>query len=141
MHTFLYELNYFRYLGQRKTRNEKGVVHPVDEYILSLEGTQQEIISLFHMHLKESHGLTPKLHWSIPTYYGKKLICYLNPISKGGVELAFFRGSQLSNAHSLLQSKGRKLVSGIELYDLYSLPIQPIDEIIREAITLDGLVR
>lgn len=113
----------------------------VEDYILGLDGQQKAIVSFLHHHLLESHDLSSKINWKIPTYYRRSWICYLNPIKSNGVELAFFRGSSLSNEQGILRDKGRKLVSGIELYAIESIDLPPINEIIQEAILLDDLYK
>lgn len=98
---------------------------------------QKEILFFFHRLLTEELGLTPKIRYKIPFYYGQSWICYLNPIEKEGVELAFLRGNELSNVQGLLDSKDRKQVSGIEFQSLADIPQTEVYEIIQEAILLD----
>jgi hypothetical protein len=85
------------------------------------------------------HDLISKLSYRIPFYFRKAWICYLNPIKRGGVELAFPKGYLLSNDQGLLDPKARKYTSGIEFYHLSEVPQKEIDEIIQEAIILDDL--
>lgn len=82
-------------------------------------------------------GLRGKITYKIPFYYKKSWICYLNPLKNGAIELAFTRGNELSNAQGLLQRKGRKQVRGIDLQNMGRIPVEPIEEIIHEAILLD----
>ena len=56
------------------------------------------------------------------------------------MELAFFRGSKLSNQQGLLSAKGRKLVAGIDLFDI-NIELTLVDQIINEAIILDDLAK
>ncbi len=112
-------------------------MNTIENYILGLGGQQKAIVSFFHQHIKHHHDLLPRIKWNIPTYHRRSMICYLNPIKNDGVELAFFRGSQLSNEQGILTSKGRKLVAGIEIFDLESIDTRMVDEIIQEAIILD----
>jgi len=72
-------------------------------------------------------------------YYQKSSICYLNPIKKDGVELAFTKGYLLSNVQEILQIKDRKYVAGIELFDIRMIPISLINQIIQEAVILDQI--
>lgn len=111
----------------------------VENFILGLDGQQKVIVSFLHQHLTEHHDLTPKISFNIPMYYQRKWICYLNPIKNNGVELAFTKGHRLSNEQNLLKAKGRKKISGIELFHVGSIPIRSIDEIIQEAIIIDQL--
>ena len=45
----------------------------------------------------------------------------------------------LSNEQGILNQKGRKMVSGIDFYDVNKIDIQMINQIIQEAIILDNL--
>lgn len=109
----------------------------VEEYMYKYEDHQREVMLFLHHKLVYDLNLTAKIRYKIPFYYGRSWICYLNPIKKSGVELAFLRGSELSNSHGLLNDKGRKRISGIEIKDLTQLSTVVIDEIIHEAIILD----
>lgn len=109
----------------------------IDNFILGLDGQQKAIVSYLNQLLSQHHDLIGKIQWNIPTYYRKSLICYLNPIKNNGVELAFFRGASLSNDQQLLNRKGRKLVAGIDLFEVVDLPEKEINEIVQEAIILD----
>lgn len=111
----------------------------VEHYILGLDGQKKAIVSFLHAYFTEHFDLQPKISWNIPVYYRKNIICYLNPIKDDGIELAFYRGLELSNDHQLLDSKGRKMVAGIDFYDLKDIDEELINEIINEAIILDDL--
>jgi len=67
-------------------------------------------------------------------------MCYLNPTKDNGVELCFTRGNELSNTQRILQSKGRKQVSGITYYEIKQIEESPILEILYEALLLDDEV-
>lgn len=72
-------------------------------------------------------------------YYRRTWVCYLNPLKRGGIELAFAKGHQLSNEQGILSMKERKYVAGVELLDVTSIPERAVDEVIQEAIILDDL--
>lgn len=63
----------------------------------------------------------------------------MNPIKNNGIELAFINGNQLSNDQGVLKMKTRKMVAGIDLYNVNQIPLKSIDEIIQEALILDEL--
>jgi len=67
-------------------------------------------------------------------------MCYLNPTKDNGVELCFTRGNELSNTQRILQSKGRKQVSGMTYYEIKQIEESPILEILYEALLLDDEV-
>ena len=112
----------------------------VEEFILAYQGEQREILHYLHDLLTSHLNLTPKIRYKVPFYYGKSWICYVNPTKEGDIELAFTRGSELSNEHGLLESKGRKQVASIELHDLETAPLHEIETILHEAILLDDVV-
>ncbi len=111
----------------------------VENFILGLDGSQKAIVSFLHQRLSHHHELMPKIRFNIPMYYRKTWICYLNPVKNNGIELAFLKGYMLSNEQKILNSKGRKMVSGIDFFDMSEIDEQIIDQIIQEAIILDSL--
>jgi hypothetical protein len=113
---------------------------PVEDYISGFEGPQKEIMLYLHDLIMKHPGITTKISYGLPFYYRKSWICYLNPTKNGGVELAFTRGNELSNEQGLLDSKGRKQVSGITFYQINNLPHNSILEILQEAMLLDEKV-
>jgi len=114
-------------------------MNTIDDFILDLTGQQKAIIAFLHEHLTHHHDLVGKIRFKIPMYYRRSWVCYLNPIKKDGVELAYIHGHLLSNEQGLLQRKDRKMVAGIDLYDVSALPMTAIDQITQEAIILEDL--
>jgi len=111
----------------------------VENFILGLDGSQKAIVSFLHQRLTQHHGLDAKIRFKIPMYFNRSWVCYLNPIKNNGIELAFMYGKSLSNAQGLLLTKNRKMVAGIDLYDVNAIHERAIDEIIQEALILDEL--
>jgi len=109
----------------------------VQDFIYQYDGNQRKIMLFFHNWLTSELNLIEKIRFGIPFYYGKSWICYLNPVKKDKIELAFVRGNELSNDQALLQSKGRKQVYSIEFETMKDIPEQLVNEIIQEAILLD----
>lgn len=112
----------------------------INDFIYSYEGEQKAILHYFHHYLYDQLGLIPKIRFKVPFYYKQSWICYLNPIKPNGIELAFTRGNELSNAQTILQSNERKQVSGITFFNLKEIPLKAVEEIIQEAILLDEQV-
>lgn len=112
----------------------------VADYIADFTGRQKDLMEHLHKMLTIEFDLEPKLRYGIPFYYKKSWICYLNPLKADRLELAFLRGSELSNKQGLLEAKNRKMVKGIELYDLGSVQVRLLKEIIHEAILVDETI-
>lgn len=112
----------------------------VAAYIDRHEGHQQAIMHYLHRQLLSFPGITCKLSYSIPFYYRKSWICYLNPVKNNAVEMVFTRGNELSNEQGLLEAKGRKQVLGITFSTVKDIPGQAMNEIIQEALLLDETV-
>jgi hypothetical protein len=112
-------------------------MNEVEDYIEEFEGEQRNILLHFHLLFVADLGLTAKLNYGIPFYYLHSWICYLNPNKKGGIELAFIRGNELSNAQGLLEAKNRKQVVGITFTKLKEIHEESILEIVHEAILID----
>jgi hypothetical protein len=112
----------------------------VEDFIYQYEDSQREIMFYFHKLLTAEFGLTEKIRFDIPFYYGKSWICYLNPIKDTKIEFAFVRGNELSNEQGVLSSKGRKQVYSIEFEKISDIPMKVVNEIIQEAMLLDQTV-
>lgn len=112
----------------------------IEDFIYQHEGDQREVMLALHELLALELGLTAKLRYKIPFYYRKSWICYINPVKRTRVELAFIRGNELSNEQGLLISKGRKQVLGIEFEKASDIPFEALHEIIRESLMLDEMV-
>jgi hypothetical protein len=112
----------------------------IDEYIYGHEGSARKIMLYLHDLMCSYPNIRAKISYKVPFYYGKSWICYLNPLKNGAVEMAFPRGYELSNVQGLLDSKGRKMVKGIEFRALKEIPEDSLREIINEAIILDDTV-
>lgn len=113
----------------------------INQFILGLDGQQKAIVSCLHQRLTDYHGLIQHIKYEIPMYYRRSWVCYLNPIKNNGIELAFLNGYKLSNDQGILNRKNRKLVAGIDLYEVSKIPERQIDEIVQEAIILDDLAK
>jgi hypothetical protein len=113
-------------------------MNPVEEYIYSQKGAQKDLLLHLHLWLMQTEKLKPKISYGIPFYYGKRWVCYLNTLKKGGVELAFTRGKELKNESGILDNKGRKLVSGIEMESIETIPHEALDVVLLEALELDN---
>ena len=117
-------------------------MNTLEDYIHACENVQQRaILTILHDLISEVPGIAFKLRYGIPFYYRKSWICYLNPIKKTGIELAFLRGNELSNEQGILDFKGRKQVAGVNLYDPKEIPLIAINEILQEALLLDEQVK
>jgi len=109
----------------------------VEGFISEYDGEQRKLLDYFHHIFNNELELTSKIRFKIPFYYGYSWICYLNPIKSGGIELAFVRGNELSNAQGLLQSKGRKQVMSVEFLNVQDIPQDSLMQVVQEALLLD----
>ena len=107
------------------------------DFIFQQQDKQKEILLYFHDLFTNELKLTSKIRYKIPFYDGRSWICYLNPKKSGSVELAFIRGREIAGQYSLLESKERKQIAGIEFHSLSDLPFKAVHEIINEALLLD----
>jgi hypothetical protein len=101
---------------------------------------QRRVLAYLHEVLADQMGLEARIRYRIPFYYRHSWICYLNPVQNEGVELAFTRGNELSNAQGLLRSAGRKQVYGIVLCDPADVSGDALLEVLNEALLLDETV-
>ncbi len=114
---------------------------PAEAYILDLESPQREIAQYLNDLIQGFPEISGKIRYKIPFYYRKSWICYLNPVKGSGIELAFTRANELSNAQGLLNFKNRKQVAGITIYQLDDIDENVILEVLQEAIILDETIK
>jgi len=112
----------------------------IEDFIYSQSENQQQILLLLNDFLMDFPEIIPKIRYKIPFYYRKTWICYLNPLKKDGIELAFLRGNELSNAQGVLSYYGRKQVMGIRYFHPDEINIEVIQDVLLEALELDESV-
>lgn len=112
----------------------------VQDFIYGYSGKQYELLQRLHNYIMGYPGMTDKISYSIPFYYRKSWICYLNPLKPGGVELAFTRANELFDAQHFLDFNGRKQVAGITYHDPSKIDENLLRLIINEALILDEKV-
>ncbi len=113
----------------------------VSLFILDQEEPQQEVLAFLHdLIVAQFPELEAKIRYKIPFYYRKSWICYLNPTKGGKVEFAFIRGNELSNEQGLLDFRGRKQVGGITIGSVSEIPVEPLLEVLAEAVLLDEAI-
>ena len=114
---------------------------PVLSFIYDREGQQKLILEHLHNLITSFPEITYKIRYRIPFYDRKSWICYLNPVKKNGIEIAFVRANELSNENGLLDFKNRKQVAGIIYYHLNEIKEEALLEILEEAFLLDDHVK
>lgn len=109
----------------------------VEAYIDEQEESVRAILIYFHRYLQDELGLIPKIRFKIPFYYRNSWICYLNPTKRNTVDVSFIRGNELLDESQILDDKGRKQVTSIEITSIASAPIDALKELIIQAVILD----
>lgn len=109
----------------------------LEKYTSGLTPAQAEMMEVLHREISDLPGIVMKERYKLPFYYGRSWICYLNPIKKEGIELAFTRGNELGNVHGILEHRNRKQISGIICRQLKGLPMDLIRDTLYEAVELD----
>ncbi|MFN0275393.1 MAG: DUF1801 domain-containing protein [Chitinophagales bacterium] len=111
------------------------------DYIYNFGGEQRKIMLYLHNLIGAFPEVTSKLKFKVPFYYCRSWICYMNPRKNGNIELCFVRGNELSNANRLLDSKGRKQVSGYTIDKLKNIDETRLLETLQEALLLDEMTK
>lgn len=112
----------------------------VENRIYEFENPQREIMLFLHKMLKDEFTLTDKITFNNPCYYQNSWICYLKALKNSKVELAFFRGNELSNHQDILESKGRKQLRSLDIASISEIPFEELRKVLHEAIVLDQTV-
>ena len=117
-------------------------MNDIDLYIQSKEDDSlREMLFFLHDFILLQHpSMSSRLRYKIPFYDVHSWICYLNPLKKGGLELVFLHGQKISSHSEYLQTRGRKMVSGIIFKNISEINESILGEIIQEAIIIDELI-
>lgn len=106
-----------------------------------LEENQRKIFLFLHESFLGFPEVSCKIRYKIPFYDYHSWVCYINPLKNGAVELCFIKGNKMVLHKHLLQSKGRKMIAGIEIANLNTAPIEEIMECFSEALILDEKIK
>ena len=112
---------------------------PAELYILNQPKQYQEIIYyICGVVEQEFPDVVLLFKWSNPFYYdGNKPFCYINVNHKKKfVDLAFYRGNQLSKHVTYLNSEGRTQIKSLRFYEIDTIPDKILREVIQEAKVL-----
>jgi hypothetical protein len=110
--------------------------YKVDEYIEQLDEENKGVANFIRQRL---HALIPSVEerfsFKIPFYHYFGMFCYINKV-KGGIELCFCRGRELSEMYELLDLKKRKMIAGITFKGLKDDKLAMVDVLISGAAML-----
>ena len=112
-------------------------MNEVEDYLLRLKGDERDTMIFLHEFFLERYQLTPKIKYGIPFYFGKKWVCYLNPIKSGGVDLTFLRGFKMHGFDHVLEQRGRKMVKSLPITNLNSLEVNLLEDLMAHALQID----
>jgi len=114
------------------------MVQTVEDYIYKIKDVKiREIVILLHDCLLQIEGIKSSINWGLPFYQRNYPIAYINVRKKGGVELCFWKGRELTAIHPLVDMKGRKLIGGIVFTEIDYHQIEEMMLVLNDAIQLD----
>jgi hypothetical protein len=109
----------------------------VDTYIAQLPNELQAVAKKLRQLITLTIDVEERLAYSVPFYYGRSRVCYLNWRKDAGViDLGFCRGHEMQDV-GLLEVKGRKEVRTIEFRSIDDIDEDSIRELLLEAERLD----
>ena len=108
----------------------------ISTYIERQSTTQQEILHYLYDYFMSFPNISVKKRYGIPFYDQKTWVCYTNAHKKGGVELVFLKGRELSE-YPTLEANGRKMVKGILYKEVTDINLEILDPLWMEALALD----
>jgi hypothetical protein len=112
-------------------------MNEVEEYLLKVCNKERDVMLFLHDLFTDKYLLSPKIKYGIPFYFGKKWVCYLNPVKNGGVDLTFLRGFKMEGYDHVLEARGRKMVKSLPILDLEGLDIDLVNKLMTLAIQID----
>jgi hypothetical protein len=116
-------------------------MNPVSEYIYSCDPDNQEIMFTLHDVFVNNFGLTPKIKFRVPFYYGNSWVVYMNPLKVQGIELCYINANKFEDPTGLLNFKKRTQVAGITITCLEGIPLEAIYEVTDIALNYDKTLK
>lgn len=114
------------------------MIQTVEDYIYNLKFEhEREIVLLLHDSLMQFKGMKATINWGLPFYQRNFPLAYINVRKKGGVELCFWKGRQLSENYLMVNMNGRKLIGGIIFNTIDFKQIEELLQVLDEAVKLD----
>jgi len=114
----------------------KRTTQKLECYIARLPQEQQEIVvALRKIICTAAPALEETIKWGYPCYVGAGNVCSIMPY-KDHVNLAFFRGIELTDPDGLLEGTGKGM-RHVKVYAVIDLPETSIAALVRAAATLD----
>ncbi len=115
-------------------------MNPVEEYIQSCEENAQEVLFTLHDIFTQDFGLTPKIKFRIPFYYGNTWVLYVNQPKRGGIEICYLNARRFEYQSRILDFRDRKQVGGITVFKLEDMPLEEIIHVTKAAVDFDKTI-
>lgn len=90
------------------------------------------------MILSQGPGIEEKFSFKVPFYYYSGWMVYITT-HKGGVDMSFVRGFELSDAHDRLEKRNRTQIKSLHIRPEEPFPEDVIRETLMEAMILNEL--
>ncbi len=107
------------------------------DFLEKISPLQSSMIAYLNGLMLTEEGTSRKIRFKVPFYDYNSWFCYLNPVGKDKIELCFLKGQKMKESFSILQLRGRKMVSGLILDVNMDIPKDLIVDMIKEAIHLN----
>lgn len=111
-----------------------------EQYFERYSGEPKMMLYLMHHFIMGHTGITCKITYDLPFYYGHSWLCYLQVKKDGSIEWAFTHGAMLPNKNGLLQSTHRKVVAGTIIRSRADIKIKEFRQLLKEAVAYDKKV-
>ncbi len=120
--------------------NLKIIMNPAENYILNQQEPYRSI--LLHIQVIIEHTIPEldlKYKYKIPFYYiHKKPFCYLN-VTKGYVDIGFWKGNQLQIHRDQFVTENRKMMVSLRYWKQEDVESDILIDVLREALKLYNL--
>jgi len=108
-----------------------------DAYIAALPEAQREIaVALRDLMRRAAPQLTETVKWGYPCWVGNEKVCSIIAY-RGHVNLAFFRGTELTDTNGLLHGTGKGMLH-VTVRDLATWKNAPVAALVKAAARLDA---
>jgi len=112
-------------------------MNPAENYILNQPESYRSILLHLQVIIEQTiPALNLKYKYKIPFYYiNNKPFCYLN-VTKGYVDVGFWKGNQIQIHHDQLVTENRKMMVSLRYWKLQDINDSVLIDVLEEALKL-----
>ncbi|MCK6602126.1 MAG: DUF1801 domain-containing protein [Bacteroidetes bacterium] len=112
-------------------------MNPVEDWIFRLPPDLQSLAAQAReIILNQNQKISEKISFGVPFYSYLGWMVYIS-VHKGGLDITFLRGHELSDTHQILDARNRTMVKSLHIPPGHVIPTGILRETLQEAMLLN----